>query len=160
FLHAAWAAVWDLAVMLGVLMLRRVAVDWVVALAAGLRLVGTATNLVTAPVHSEREADESVIADIGLERPERSTETGARLQSNEESRVAADRGWVAALLVVLFTIHVSRMGLDKSALAVLSPLVAVIGDVVVALGLAYFVIVPLRLLGRRLTRRLERGAWE
>src|SRR6185295_14807942 len=43
FLHAAWAAVWDLAVMLGVLMLRRVAVDWVVALAAGLRLVGTAT---------------------------------------------------------------------------------------------------------------------
>src|SRR6185312_13887907 len=154
FLHAAWAAVWDLAVMLGVLMLRRVAVDWVVALAAGLRLVGTATNLVTAPVHSEREADESVIADIGLERPERLTETGARLQSNEESRVAADRGWVAALLVVLFTIHVSRMGLDMSAL------VAVIGDVVVALGLAYFVIVPLRLLGRRLTRRLERGAWE
>ena len=160
FLHAAWAAVWNLAVMLGVLLLRRVAVDWVVALAAGLRLVGTTTNLVTAPVHSEREADESVIADIGIERPERLTETGARLQSNEVSRVAADRGWIAALLAVLFTIHVSRMGLDKSALAVLSPLVAVIGDVVVALGLAYFVIVPLRLLGRRLTRGLERGAWE
>ncbi len=160
FLHAAWAAVWNLAVMVGVLLLRRVAVDWVVALAAGLRLVGTTTNLVTAPVHSEREADESVIADIGIERPERLTETGARLQSNEESRVAADRGWIAALLAVLFTIHVSRMGLDKSALGVLSPLVAVIGDVVVALGLAYFIIVPLRLLGRRLTRRLERGAWE
>jgi hypothetical protein len=88
------------------------------------------------------------------------TETGARLQSNEESRAAADRGWIAALLAVLFTIHVSRMGLDKSALGVLSPLVAMIGDVFVALGLAYFVIVPLRLLGRRLTRRLERRAWE
>jgi len=131
-----------------------------VALAAGLRLVGTTTNLVTAPVLSEREADDTVIADIGIERPERLAETGARLQSSEESRAAADRGWIGALLAVLFTIHVSRMGLDKSALGVLSPLVAVLGDVVVALGLAYLIIVPLRLFGRRLTRGLERRAWD
>jgi len=58
------AATWNLAVMLGVLLLRRHAVHWVVALAAGLRLVGTTTDLVTAPVLSEREADDTVIADI------------------------------------------------------------------------------------------------
>jgi hypothetical protein len=42
----------------------------------------------------------SVIAYIGIERPERLTETGARLQSNEESRVAADRGWTKRLRYV------------------------------------------------------------
>ena len=51
-----------------------------VALAAGLRLAATTVNLAAAPVYSERDADESVIADIGIERPERLAETGARLQ--------------------------------------------------------------------------------
>jgi 3',5'-cyclic AMP phosphodiesterase CpdA len=60
---------------------------------------------------------------------------------------------------VLFAIHVSRMGFDKSALGILSPLVAVAGDIVVALALAYFVIVPLHLLVRKATRGLERTAW-
>ena len=52
------------------------------------------------------------------------------------------------------------MGFDRSALGILSPLVAVLGDIVVALALAYFVIVPLRLFVRRLTRRVERAAWQ
>jgi len=52
------------------------------------------------------------------------------------------------------------MDLDKSALGGLRLLVAVLGDVVVALGLAYLAIVPLRLFGRRLTRGLERRAWD
>jgi uncharacterized protein YjiS (DUF1127 family) len=131
----------------------------VVGVAAGVRLVGTTLNLVTAPVYSEFEADESVIADIGVERPERLAETGARLQTAEKNRVGADRGWIASLLVVLFAIHISRMGLDKSALGILSPLVAVLGDVVVALCLTYVVIVPVRLFVRRLTRGAERLGW-
>ena len=72
-------------------------------------------------------------------------ETGARLQAAERSGGPADRGWIAALIAVLFAIHVSRMGFDRSALGILSPLVAVLGDIVVALALAYFVMVPLRL---------------
>ena len=52
------------------------------------------------------------------------------------------------------------MGFDRSALGILSPLVAVLGDIVVALVLAYFVIVPLRLVVHRLTRRIERAAWQ
>jgi 3',5'-cyclic AMP phosphodiesterase CpdA len=159
-LQAAGAAAWNLAVALAVLLVGRLAVRWVVGLAAGLRLAATTLNLAAAPVYSEREANESVIADIGIERPERLAETGERLQQAEENRVAADRSWIAALLVVLFAIHVSRMGFDRSALGILSPLVAVIGDVVFALGLTYFVIVPLRLFGRRTTRGLERRVWE
>ena len=153
FGKAAGAAVWNLAVAIAVLLIGRYATTWVIGLAAGLRLARTTVNLASAPVYSEHEADESVIADIGIERPERLAETGARLQQEEENRVAADRGWIAALLTVLFVIHVSRMGFDRSALAILSPLVAVLGDVVFALALAYLVIVPLRLSGRRMTRR-------
>ena len=52
------------------------------------------------------------------------------------------------------------MGFDKSALGILSPLVAVMGDIVVALALTYFVIVPVRLFMRRTTRRIERAAWQ
>jgi 3',5'-cyclic AMP phosphodiesterase CpdA len=158
--HAAGAAVWNVAVALAVLLTGRYATTWVIGLAAGLRLGATAVNLSAAPVYSEHEADESVIADIGIERPERLTQIGARLQQEEEDRVAADRDWIAALLTVLLVIHVSRMGFDRSALGILSPLVAVAGDVVFALALAYLVIVPLRLSGRRMTRRLERRAWE
>ncbi len=52
------------------------------------------------------------------------------------------------------------MGFDKSALGILSPLVAVLGDIVVALALTFFLIVPARLFIRRTTRWLERAAWE
>jgi 3',5'-cyclic AMP phosphodiesterase CpdA len=124
-----------------------------------MRLLGVTFNLMAAPAYSEQDADESVIADIGLEHPEILAETGTRLQTAEQQRVSADRGWILALVLVLFAIHVSRMGFDKSALGILSPLVAVIGDIVVALALTYFVIVPIRLFVRRSTRRVERTAW-
>ena len=159
-LQAAGAAVWNLGVVVAILLVGRSAANWVVALAAGLRLAATAAKLALAPVYSEHDADEGVIADIGIERPERLAETGARLQQGELDRVAADRSWIAALLAVLFAIHVSRMGFDRSALGILSPLVAVIGDVVFALALTYFVIVPFRLFLRRLTRGVERQAWQ
>ena len=154
------AAAWNLAVAAAIVVVGMYALHWVVGLAAGLRLAATAVNLAAAPVYSEQDVDESVIADIGIDRPERLAETGAQLELSESQRAAADRGWIAALLTVLLTIHVSRMGFDRSALGILSPLVAVLGDVVFALVLAYFVIVPLRLFSRRATRRLERRAWE
>jgi 3',5'-cyclic AMP phosphodiesterase CpdA len=157
--RAAGAAIWNLSVALAILVVGRFAANWVVGIAAGLRLAATTADLALAPVYSDDEADDSVIADIGIEQPERLFETGARIQRGEAERVPADRGWIAALLAVLFAIHVSRMGFDRSALGILSPLVAVIGDVVFALSLTYFLIVPLRLFGRRVTRRFERRAW-
>jgi hypothetical protein len=159
FLHDLAAALGNLAAVAGVVLLGRYALNWVVAVAAGLRLASVAVNLRTAPFYSEGEAEHSVIADIGLDRPE-IADTAARLQTTEIERASADRGWIAALVAVLFAIHVSRMGLDRSALGILSPLVAVIGDIVVALLLAYCVMVPLRLFMRRTTRGLERAAWE
>ncbi len=157
--RAIGSALGNLAVVVGIVLVGRYASGWVIGAAAGMRLLATTFNLLSAPVYFEGEADESVIADIGLDDPKLLAETGARLQREERSRTGADRGWVAALIVVLFAIHISRMGFDRSALGILSPLVAVIGDMVVALGLAYAVIVPVRLSFRRLTRVPERRAW-
>jgi 3',5'-cyclic AMP phosphodiesterase CpdA len=149
----------NLAAVCGVLLLGRFAPNWIVGVAAAVRLLHTTVSITTRPSSSD-DPDRSVVADIGLDRPERLAETGARLEAEELSRVAADRGWIVALLAVLFAIHVSRMGFDKSALGILSPLIAVAGDVVVALALTFFVIVPARLFVRRTTRWIERAGWQ
>jgi 3',5'-cyclic AMP phosphodiesterase CpdA len=154
----AASALANLAALVGVLLVERYALNWLVAVAAGVRLAAVTVNVMTAPSYSQHDIDESVIGDIGLDRPELA-ETAARLQAAEDNRASADRGWIAALLAVLFAIHVSRMGFDRSALGILSPLVAVMGDIAVALALAYFVIVPVRLVTRRVTRFIERAAW-
>ena len=52
------------------------------------------------------------------------------------------------------------MGLDQTTLGLLSPGVAVAGDLAVALVIAYAVVVPLKLAVRKATRRLERRAWQ
>jgi 3',5'-cyclic AMP phosphodiesterase CpdA len=156
----AVAALWNLAAGVTVLLVGRHAETWVAGLAAGLRLAQTTVGLAAAPVYSDREIDESVLADLFPSQPERLTETRDRLEREERERATADRDWIVALLVVLLTIHVSRMGFDRSALGILSPLVAVLGDIVFAFGLTYAVITPVRLSVRRATRRLERLGWE
>jgi hypothetical protein len=160
FLDDVGSTVGNLAAVSGLLLLGRYAPNWIVAVAASWRLFAASANIAAGPSHAADEADESVIADIGLDRPERLTETGTRLQAAEEDRVVPDREWIAAFIAVLFAIHVSRMGFDRSALGIFSPLVAVAGDIVVALALTYFVIVPVRLFVRRTTRVVERRAWE
>lgn len=155
--EAGWAFT-NVVAAIGVLIIGRRAPDWLLALAAAVRLFNVTVSLARRPSYSEGDADESVVADIGLDRPE-ITATAERLQADELLRQPTDRAWIASFILVLFAIHVSRMGFDKSALGILSPLVAVAGDIVVALALTYFVIVPIRLFVRRSTRRLERAAW-
>ncbi len=160
FLQEAAAAAGNLAAAIVVFLIGRHAVSWIVGVAAGVRLIAVTINIWTTPVQVGREADESVIADIGLDRPDRLAETGARLQNEEIVRVPSDHGWIAAFIAVLFAIHVNRMGFDRSALGILSPLLAVAGDLVVALGLTWFLLVPIRLFVRRVTRPVERRAWQ
>jgi hypothetical protein len=95
-----------------------------VAVAAATRLFNVAISLTRRPSYSEAEVDDSVVADIGLDRPGIAG-TAERLQARELERQAADRGWIVSFVLVLFAIHVSRMGFDRSALGILSPLVAV-----------------------------------
>jgi uncharacterized membrane protein HdeD (DUF308 family) len=66
--------------------------------------------------------------------------------------------WIVTLILVFFAIHAGRLQTDWTWLGLISPLVAVAGDVVWALLVAALLL-PGRLGWRRLTRPLERRAW-
>jgi uncharacterized membrane protein HdeD (DUF308 family) len=147
------------AIVGAILFLRGVSVEWTVAIASGFRILNTLWEMVAQPVFAEHHAEVSVIEDLDLKDSTQVSGIAGRIAAEEEARVPLDRGWLATLIAVLFGIHVGRMGFDRSALGIVSPVVAVLGDLVVAVGLAFVVIHPVRLLFRRLTRGVERRAW-
>lgn len=67
--------------------------------------------------------------------------------------------WCVTLLGIFFAIHVVRTDARWSFIGFISPLAAVIGDAAMALILAIVLLLPLRLLWRKLTRPVERTAW-
>lgn len=60
---------------------------------------------------------------------------------------------------LFFAIHVLRTDAQWSWLGLISPFAAVIGDTVVALLLGLVLLLPLRMLWRKLSRPIERAAW-
>lgn len=153
------AAIWNLAVVIGILLLRERGVAWTVAIAGATRLFETAWKISDTPVYSEQDAGNTAIHDLGLPEHHALVALGSRLEADAATRAPIDRGWVISFLAVLFAIHLGRMGFDKSTYGILSPIVAVLGDVVFALAFAYLIVVPASLLIRRLTLPLDRKAW-
>ena len=72
----------------------------------------------------------------------------------------SDLMWIAAITVVFFAIHIGRMPTSNSWLGILSPFVATGGDLFLTLMVSLLLLLPLRLLWRRMTRPAERLAWE
>ncbi|MEO5858081.1 MAG: metallophosphoesterase [Pyrinomonadaceae bacterium] len=62
-------------------------------------------------------------------------------------------------IALFFVIHLLRTEADWTWLGFISPFAAVIGDIVVALLLGLVVLLPLRMLWRKLSRPIERAAW-
>jgi uncharacterized membrane protein HdeD (DUF308 family) len=75
-------------------------------------------------------------------------------------RVPIDFYWSVIFVVVFFAIHVGRLDAEWTWLGMLSPAAATLGDVVAALVLAVVVLTPLELLWHRVTRPVERAAWD
>src|SRR5215472_310560 len=90
-------------------------------------------------------------------------ETFARLRADADAASptvrAADLMWMLTLVVVFLAIHAGRMPISDSLLGISSPFVATAGDLLMTLILATLLILPARLLWRRLTRPVERVAW-
>jgi uncharacterized membrane protein HdeD (DUF308 family)/3',5'-cyclic AMP phosphodiesterase CpdA len=140
-------------------LVRGLAMPWVIALASAFRLVGTAWDIRAAPAYGGVDAGDTVVQDLDLaDRPALAT-VARRFAAEEQGRVGIDRGWIGAFVVTLFGIHLGRMGLDRSTLGIASPLVAVAGDLVLALIIAFGIVVPARLFVRRTSRGVERRAW-
>jgi hypothetical protein len=146
-----------LAVLL--LLIRGPATWWAMIAAGTLRLIGTAASILTTPAHGVEDAGDTVAQDLGLSDNPALAELARRFATEERARSGLDRGWIMAFTVTLFGIHLGRMGLDRTTLGVLSPLVAVVGDLVGALLIAFGLVVPVALVVRRAIRQLERRAW-
>jgi uncharacterized membrane protein HdeD (DUF308 family) len=84
----------------------------------------------------------------------------ASLEAEEDRRRAIDARWCWTFVILFFAIHLGRMRVYWTLTGIIDPLVAVAGDVGVALLLAFCVILPVRLAWRKLTRPLERRAWQ
>lgn len=70
-----------------------------------------------------------------------------------------DRYWMLTLVLVFMAIHIGRMDASLTWLGLLSPTVAVGGDLLVALVLGAGLVMPMRIGCRKLTRRIEAAAW-
>jgi uncharacterized membrane protein HdeD (DUF308 family) len=157
---AVLAVAGNVAAVAILLAIRGRGVDWTVAIAAALRMFGVAWTIATTSVLEEHDSGDSVVRDLGLPDFPALAKIGERIEREEIARKSADRGWVIALLTTLFAIHLGRMGMDQSALGLLSPAVAVLGDAVFALVIAFGIVMPSRVFGRRLARPLERRVWQ
>ena len=130
---------------------------WTIALAGALRIVGVGWNMVMSPVHARGGAE--MIKSFGLPDHPDLSRLGERLEREEAARRPYDRRWIAALVAILFAIHVGRMQAEWTLVGLLAPIVAVAGDVVSALLVALGVIGPIRFGLRRATWPLERLGW-
>jgi uncharacterized membrane protein HdeD (DUF308 family) len=66
---------------------------------------------------------------------------------------------ILMLAIVFFAIHLGRMPTAETWLGIVSPFVATAGDILMTIMLGAFLLLPARVLWRRLTRPVERLAW-
>jgi uncharacterized membrane protein HdeD (DUF308 family) len=157
----AWllAGVGNTVVAALVLAVRGPTLAWTVAIASGLRILGTAWNIALAPVFTARDSGETAVSSLGLADDPELASLASRLAQEESARSAIDWGWIVGFVATLFAIHLGRMGLDRTFLGIVSPGFAVVGDLAIALLLAFAIVIPASVIVRRLTRGLERRAW-
>ena len=156
---SALAAAGNAAIALVLLPGRDIVTVWVVAIAGAARILAIAWEIMTAPVFDASAADETVVEELGLSREPRVVAAAAEVEATEAARAPVDRAWTVAFVATLFAIHIGRMETDWTLLGLLSPAVALLGDMLIAVLLTLVVINPMYLLWRTLTRSLERHAW-
>jgi uncharacterized membrane protein HdeD (DUF308 family) len=138
-----------------------VAGDWSVYPLVGLRLLAAGWSLLLGREQEgpEVEADEthSYLALPPLPAIDR---VRKQVLDAEVQRYPADTYWILVLLVIFFAVHMGRLEAEWTLVGLISPAVAVAGDIVYAMGIAYLLVLPVQLLWRGLTLPLERRAWQ
>jgi uncharacterized membrane protein HdeD (DUF308 family) len=156
---AVIAALGNATVVLLLLLARGWVLSWAVAIAGALRIFGIAWNIMVAPVYTQSAADETVVSELGLSDEPRAVAMAAEVEEAERGRSRADLSWTLAFIITLFAIHVGRMNTDVTFLGLISPGVAVLGDMFIAVVIALLVINPLNMLWHTPTRWIERRVW-
>ena len=80
--------------------------------------------------------------------------------AHARSRTPADFYWSVVFVVVFFAIHVGRLDAEWTWVGMLTPAAATAGDILAALVLSIVVLFPLEVLWHRISRPIERAAWD
>ena len=96
---------------------------------------------------------------LGLAPNEAFARLRAETDSAKQTVHATDLMWMFTLALVFLAIHFGRMPTSDTLLGIISPFVATGGDLLMTLVFAALVVLPFRLLWRRVTRPVERLAW-
>ena len=132
---------------------------WALTVAVCLRIVGIGLNLLSAKTGILTEVHQDVISSLGLSSDPYVSKLAEQIRQEEEHSAPYDRKWITTFIILLFFIHLGRMGLDKSFLGLLSPAIATVGDLVFALVITYAIIAPLRLATLKVFRKRGQRLW-
>jgi 3',5'-cyclic AMP phosphodiesterase CpdA len=156
----AWfAAAGNLAVLIFMLIMRDQGVHIALAIAIALRIFGTAYNIHTSEIGNLGDVSEDLMLSMKLSDNVEISKLAEEVEQEESARASIDKYWIITFIVVLFFIHLGRMGLDRSFLGFLSPGVAVIGDMAIALIISYAIIAPLTGGIRTASQSTEKALW-
>jgi hypothetical protein len=96
---------------------------------------------------------------LGLAPNEAFARLRAETDSAKQTVHATDLMWMFTLALVFLAIHFGRMPTSDTLLGIISPFVATGGDLLMTLIFAALVVLPFRVMWRRVTRPVERLAW-
>jgi uncharacterized membrane protein HdeD (DUF308 family) len=137
--------------------------DWsVVAFVVGIRMLTTGWSMLrgpATPVAWTPPADTHADVNLGLPPHRIFAALNEAADTRDRNRRGIDAGWCWIFILLFFVIHVGRMRVYWNLVGMIAPLVAVCGDLAVALAVSFIVIFPARLAWRKLTCPLERLAW-
>ena len=132
---------------------------WILAITGGLRIVGMGFEILTAKLGVMDQVSEDIMESLDLHEHPEILAIAENIEQEEVKRAKIDRHWIITFLLILFFIHLGRMGFDRSAYGILSPLVALLGDMVIALIIAYLILIPLSIGANKIFRPFEKKAW-
>jgi len=131
----------------------------------GIYVTSEGWRMLLAPLDGAAEADGCLPADahpdpkLGLAPDPAIGRVRAAAEAQAGLREPVDAYWVLTIVAIFFAIHLGRMQIGSTWLGLMAPVVAVVGDLFMALVLAWLVVIPARLLWRVATRPVERAAW-
>ena len=149
----------NLAVLMAILFFRGKDLGWLMAIIGSLRIAGMGIEILSARIGVMKEVGEDVVKALDLQDYPEIEKIAQDIEENEATKASIDRHWIIVFFILLFFMHLGRVGFDRSSTGILSPFVALVGDVVIALVIGYAFIIPLFSFFRKLFNPFEKKIW-
>ena len=144
---------------------RVIGITSAIGIAMGVYIVAAGWRMVLAPAKTAPSDTDAIALDshpdpgLRIRRNEMFGQLRSKANIGAPFVLASDLFWMSTIGVVFLAIHAGRMPLSDDLLGTVSPFIATAGDLLMTLVVAMALILPLRLVWRRVTRPVERQAW-